>query len=177
MARPKVDPAARKQQQSAHYARTDEAFYEQVKAENGGELPADLVGPDGQPRKLTQGPEDAHYRLMWQDCAAKDRKAHEVSKKAGGETQRCAADAPGSGGDGGERYHERFRALDEHSGAPVPGLAYRILREGDLAIRGRTDQQGFTVQLASDDCVEYSLEWMFEEESLQSPNEIHEDGC
>jgi hypothetical protein len=63
------------------YQRVDDAFYAQVKAENGGTLPPDLIGRDGKPRKLTMSPRDRAYRKQWTALAAKMRTSKAVAKK------------------------------------------------------------------------------------------------
>lgn len=62
---PPLDDKARRKAASEKNAKTDERFYAKLREENGGELPADMVGPDGQPRKLTNGPEDEKRRKQW----------------------------------------------------------------------------------------------------------------
>lgn len=176
MARPEVDSAARKKQRSEHYARTDEAFYAQVRAENGGELPPDLVGPDGKPRKLTQGPEDSHYRLMWQECAA-GKKVDGAAKTAGGACQGCPGQ--GSSSDPGDTeqlsYCRGFQVIDPDSGAPVVGADYVILVEGGSRVCGKTDSEGRTAVVNTDESVEVTAEiWAVEgyEEGPEGEPEI-----
>lgn len=60
---PPLDDKARRKAASEKNAKTDERFYAKLREENGGELPADMVGPDGQPRKLTNGKEDSRAEL------------------------------------------------------------------------------------------------------------------
>jgi hypothetical protein len=71
------------QKRSAFYQSVDQQFYEQAKKSNGGKLPADLVGPDGQPRPLTRSAKDAKYRQSWSQIADQNRQSKAVDKPVG----------------------------------------------------------------------------------------------
>jgi hypothetical protein len=65
----------------AFYQKVDQAFYDQVKQENGGKLPPDLTDADGNPRKLTMSAADRGYRQKWLAIAAKYRASKAVVSK------------------------------------------------------------------------------------------------
>ncbi len=66
---------------SGFVKRVDQAFYDQVKKQNGGTLPANLVDSRGNPRKLTNGPADRAYREEWKAVAARVRNSKAVVGK------------------------------------------------------------------------------------------------
>jgi hypothetical protein len=63
------------------YQRVDDAFYEKVRSENGGNLPVNLIGNGGKPRKLTNSPQDRAYRRQWLALASSMRNSRAVPQK------------------------------------------------------------------------------------------------
>jgi hypothetical protein len=72
---------AKASSKSAFYQGVDDAFYTEVKRENGGKLPPNLTGEDGKPRKLTNSPQDRVFRQKWNALAAHMRHSKAVPKK------------------------------------------------------------------------------------------------
>jgi hypothetical protein len=66
---------------ASFYQKVDQQFYDQVKKENGGKLPADLTDADGNPRPLTTSNADRAYRQKWNAIAAKERNSQAVVSK------------------------------------------------------------------------------------------------
>jgi hypothetical protein len=66
----------------AFYRKVDQAFYDEVKRQNGGILPPNLQDANGNPRKLTMSPADRAYRQKWKTIAARMRGTRAVPKKA-----------------------------------------------------------------------------------------------
>ena len=56
-------------------------------------------------------------------------------------------------------YSAAFRALDEASGAPVPGLPYRMLLPDGRTVRGVTDSDGRTGTVSGHDPASVQLFW------------------
>jgi hypothetical protein len=75
-------PAKAATKSPAFYQKVDQEFYDEVKKENGGKLPANLTDADGNPRKLTMSPEDRAYRQEWKAIAAKTRNSKAIAKKS-----------------------------------------------------------------------------------------------
>ncbi len=67
--------------QHAFNQKVDQAFYEQVKRQNGGMLPPNLGAPGGGARQLTMAPADSAYREQWKAIAEKFRKSSAVVSK------------------------------------------------------------------------------------------------
>jgi len=82
----------------------------------------------------------------------------------GGNAGQDAAAGPSDSGS----YRGAFRAVDESTGKPVPGLAYRIELPDGRTLRGRTDADGYTEQVSASDPATVSLHW---ETDLQSDAE------
>ena len=66
----------------AFYRKVDQAFYDEVKRQNGGVLPPNLQDANGNPRKLTMSPADRAYRQKWKVIAAGMRSSLAVPHKA-----------------------------------------------------------------------------------------------
>jgi hypothetical protein len=64
------------------YERVNAEFYAEAARDNGGEVPAGLLGPDGMPRPLTTAPQDRAYRDQWRAVAAGMRNSRAVAGKA-----------------------------------------------------------------------------------------------
>jgi len=75
-------PGASPRGDGASYQKVDQAFYDEVKRENGGVLPPNLLDADGNPRKLTMSPADRAYRQEWKAIAAQMRQSSAVPNKA-----------------------------------------------------------------------------------------------
>ncbi len=71
-----------KQKPPTFNQKVDREFYAEVKRENGGHLPADLMDAKGNPRKLTTSPADQTYRSKWNAIASALRKPKSVPKKS-----------------------------------------------------------------------------------------------
>lgn len=54
-------------------------------------------------------------------------------------------------------YFERFRILDEVTGAAIADLAYRIERADGSSLRGVSDAEGYTERVVSDSAVPLKL--------------------
>jgi hypothetical protein len=63
------------------YAKVNEKFYDEVKKENGGQLPANLLDADGNPRNLTTSTADRAYRKRWLAIAARERHSKAIPQK------------------------------------------------------------------------------------------------
>jgi hypothetical protein len=75
----------------------DQAFYEDARKENGGQLPTSLQDASGNPRKLTMSPSDRVYRQKWMAIAAQTRKSRAIPGKAvKSSCVPCAAKAAGA---------------------------------------------------------------------------------
>jgi hypothetical protein len=62
--------------------KVDREFYDEVKRENGGHIPPDLMDAKGNPRQLNTSPADQAYRRKWNAIAATLRKPKSVPKKS-----------------------------------------------------------------------------------------------
>jgi hypothetical protein len=63
------------------YRKVDEAFYNELKQENGGTLPPGFMNAGSNARTLTIAPADRVYRRKWLAFAAQMRKSRAVPKK------------------------------------------------------------------------------------------------
>lgn len=73
---------ASRQKPATFDQKVDREFYDEVKRENGGHLPADLTDSKGNPRKLTTSPADRAYRARWNAIASALRKPKSIPKKS-----------------------------------------------------------------------------------------------
>ena len=65
------------------YQSVDQQFYAEIRKNNGGKLPVDLVGPDGQPRALTCNAKDVEYLKLWSRIVDEKRNSKAIQKTLG----------------------------------------------------------------------------------------------
>ncbi|MGZ3183805.1 MAG: PAAR domain-containing protein [Telluria sp.] len=58
------------------------------------------------------------------------------------------------------RYKAQFRAVDDRSGAPVHGLAYRIDLPDGSSLHGHTDEEGCTEEVSGHAAADVHLHWL-----------------
>ena len=74
-------------------------------------------------------------------------------------------------------FQEQYRAVDQHSGAGVADLPYRVVLADGSVVSGRTDERGRTQKISTTDPQALKLFWDSVDEIATADSSNGVEGC